>query len=447
MQSRGLKHRLVVYLRNRQRRKARKRVRPSVRAIRRAGVLFLVLILLAAGLGYGAWRYAVSLIRRPAETTTLSGATALPTYTTLPPTYTVPPNRGIMNILLLGVDDRRVLNGETYENSDVMMIATIDMDNNVVKLTSVQRDLAVYIPGHEEPEKLTEAHGLGGAALTMQTLNENFRLNLTDYVEVNIYDSERLIDLMGGVDMEVDLSENDNMLFYINECIGNQNVWFPESGESAYLTQGGMQHLNGRQAVAYARVRRETSDYRRMGRQRAVLQALFTQFMDAGLKTKTTVMREGLKCVYTNLSNDEIDRLAFNVFQSMSKQILQKQVPDPAKYGVEFFESRTDYMIRADLNGIIPGLYGFLYNDDALPFDPVREIPGAPNAAEPLPPGLYYEGQEPAPTNVPTAATEPVATTTESAAPTTAETTPPPVGTTPPAPTESIVPTTAAPAP
>jgi hypothetical protein len=80
----------------------------------------------------------------------------------------------------------------------------------------------------------------------------------------------------------------------------------------------------------------------------------------------------------------------------MSKEIRQKQVPDPLKYNVEFYET-TDYMIRADLNGIIPGLYGFLYNDAALPFDPVRAIPGAPNSGLPLPSGVYRQEDAPLP--------------------------------------------------
>ncbi len=104
-----------------------------------------------------------------------------------------------------------------------------------------------------------------------------------------------------------------------------------------------------------------------------------------------------MKCIYTTLQEDDISKLALNVVQSMSKEIRQKQVPDPLKYNVEFYET-TDYMIRADLNGIIPGLYGFLYNDAALPFDPVRAIPGAPNSGLPLPSGVYRQEDAPAPT-------------------------------------------------
>jgi len=357
-----------------------------MKVLRGAGIALLIVLIVLGGTGYAIWRHMIGLIQNPTEPTPAPGSTTLPSYTTLPLTNPVPEMSGIRNILLLGVDDRREVDGETYNNSDVMMIVTVDMDNNVVKLTSLQRDLAVYYPGR-----------VGGAASTLLALNENFRLSLTDYVSVNIHEAERLIDIIGGIDLFIDLSDSEDFLFSINECIGNQNAWFPERGESAYLTQGGMQHLDGRQAVAYARVRHGSSDYRRMARQRAVLQAVFDSFLRSSLTKKFKMVEEGMKCIYTTLQEDDISKLALNVVQSMSKEIRQKQVPDPLKYNVEFYET-TDYMIRADLNGIIPGLYGFLYNDAALPFDPVRAIPGAPNSGLPLPSGVYRQEDAPAPT-------------------------------------------------
>ncbi len=380
-----------------------------MKVLRGVGIVLLVVLLVLGGSGYAIWRHMIGLIQNPTEPTLAPGVTTPPSYTTLPLTNPVPEMSGIRNILLLGVDDRREVDGETYNNSDVMMIVTVDMDNNVVKLTSLQRDLAVYYPGRDEPVKLTEAHALGGAASTLLALNENFRLSLSDYVSVNINEAERLIDIIGGIDLFVDVSDSEDFLFNINECIGNQNLWFPELGESEYLTQGGMQHLDGRQAVAYARVRHGSSDYRRMARQREVLQAVFDSFMRSSLTRKFKMVEEGMKCIYTTLQEDDISKLALNVVQSMSKEIRQKQVPDPLKYNQEFYET-TDFMIRADLNGIIPGLYGFLYNDAALPFDPVRAIPGAPNSGLPLPSGIYRQEDAPAPTTAAPAPTTPATT-------------------------------------
>ncbi|NLN45816.1 MAG: LCP family protein, partial [Clostridiaceae bacterium] len=388
---RGLRQRIAVFLRNRQRRKARRKISPTVRMVRRVALILAILLVVLAGLGYAAVTYALSLIQRPGPTThtVRPGMTAPSAYTTRPTHYKPPEFKGIQNILLLGVDDRREVDGETYNNSDVMMIVTVDMDNKTVKLTSLQRDMAVYIPGYGI-HKLTDSHGYGGADLTMQTINENLRLSLTDYVAVDINESERLIDLVGGVDLYVE----EEILWYVNECIGNQNLWFPDYGESPYLTQGGMQHLDGRQAVGYARVRSYDSDYKRMGRQREVLQAVFDAFMESSLPQKITMITEGLKCIYTTLSDAEIRKLAVNIAPSMKNEIIQKQVPDPTKYGVEFIES-SDFMIRADFNGIIPGLYAFLFNDPLLPFDPPLEVPGAPNAAQGLPPGLYDQWKGP----------------------------------------------------
>lgn len=397
--------------------------------VRRVALILAVLLVVLAGLGYAAVTYALSLIQRPGATTTQSvrpGFTVPTVYTTQPTQYKPPEFKGIQNILLLGVDDRSVVNGVSYNNSDVMMIVTVDMDNKTVKLTSLQRDMAVYIPGYGI-HKLTDSHGYGGADLTMRTINENLRLSLTDYVAVDINESERLIDLVGGIDLYVE----EEILWYVNECIGNQNIWFPDYGESPFLTQGGMQHLDGRQAVGYARVRSYDSDYKRMGRQREVLQAVFDAFMKASLPQKISMITEGLKCIYTTLSDAEIRKLAVSIAPSMKNEILQKQVPDPSKYGVEFIES-SDFMIRADFNGIIPGLYEFLFNDSTLPYDPPLEVPGAPNAAEGLPPGLYdqWKGPQSTTTAVPTTiatttgeTTAPSETTTSPTVPTTIATT------------------------
>ncbi len=411
---RGMRQHIAVFLRNRQRRKARRKITPAMRVVRRVALILAVLLVVLAGLGYAAVTYALSLIQRPGATTTQSvrpGSTTPTVYTTQPTQYKPPEFKGIQNILLLGVDDRRVVNGESYNNSDVMMIVTVDMDNKTVKLTSLQRDMAVYIPGYGL-HKLTDSHGYGGADLTMQTINENLRLSLTDYVAVDINESERLIDLVGGIDLYVE----EEILWYVNECIGNQNVWFPDYGESPFLTQGGMQHLDGRQAVGYARVRSYDSDYKRMGRQREVLQAVFDAFMKASLPQKISMITEGLKCIYTTLSDAEIRKLAVNIAPSMKNEILQKQVPDPTKYGVEFIES-SDFMIRADFGAIIPGLYEFLFNDSTLPFDPPLEVPGAPNARQGLPPGLYdqWKGPSSTTTAVPTTS---ASTTVETTVPT-----------------------------
>ncbi len=399
------------------RRNKRRRLHPGLRVFAVFSLMILVILLVLGGIGYGVWRHLIGLVNTPGTTTHLSGVVPPPSYTTLPLTHPVPSFSGIRHILLLGVDDRRELDGETYNNSDVLMILTVDMDDKVIKLTSLQRDLAVHFPDRVAPVKLADTYALGGPAAVIQALNENFRLSLADYVSVNIHEAERLIDIVGGVELYVDVSDNTHFVMHINECIGNQNAWFPERGQSAYLTQGGMQHLDGRQAVAYARVRHGSSDYRRMARQRVVMQAVFDAFLRAGLGSKYRMVEEGMKCIYTSLSADEISKLALQVLQSMSAEIRQKQVPDPLRYNIEFYET-TDFLIRADLNAIIPGLYGFLYNDATLAFDPVRPIPGAPGSGLPLPSGVWRQEDQPVATT--TTATQ--AASAPTAAPTAAQT-------------------------
>ena len=401
-----------------------------MRTVKRILTVLLVLVLTVGAISYLGMNYLLGLVQRPTATTVpTAGGTTRTVATTLPLTNPVPEVKGITNILLLGVDNRVLEDNDTDSNSDVMIVVTIDADNKIVKLTSFQRDMIVYIPGVEEPLKLTEAHRFGGPEMTMRTLNDNFRLDLTDYVAVNIFESERLIDIVGGIDLYIE----EGILWHTNQCINMQNIFFPDSEEAEFLTSGGLQHLNGRQAVGYARVRSYDSDYKRMGRQREVLQALFNAFLEASLTSKLKMVTEGLGSIYTSLDNDEIRKLALQVAPAMGNQIEQKQVPDPTQWGVEFIEDTT-FKIRVDFNGIIPGLHQFIYNKSFI-FDPVLVIPGAPNSGMPLPSGVYIFDGSPTPT-APTTAVSPEATT---AAPAPTEAT-----TAAPAPTEA---TTVAPAP
>ena len=382
-----------------------------MRAVKRILVVLLVLILFLGAGAFAIWEYMLGQISRPSETTAVTaGGTTRPVITAVPLTNPPPEVKGVTNLLLLGVDNRVTGADDAESLSDVMMIVTVDADNKVIKLTSLQRDMLVYVPGSVEPMKLTEAHLFGGPEMTMRVINESFRLDLKDYVEVNIYDSERLIDIVGGIDLTI----SAEILKSTNDCIVNQNAYFPDTPKAPTLKAGGMQHLSGRQAVAYARVRAVDSDYKRMGRQREVLQAVFYAFMDASLGSKGTMIKEGLGCIYTTLDNPEITRLAITVAPAMAKSVMQMQIPDPVLFGMdkEYVETIPGFNIRVDFKSIIPKLQQFIYNKTFV-FDPVREIPGAPNAKLPLPAGhKIFTGVEsltPAPTTAATTA-KPAAT-------------------------------------
>ena len=85
-----------------------------------------------------------------------------------------------------------------------MKVLSLDAKNNVAKITSIQRDTLIYIPGVKQDfEKLNHAYAYGGATLAMQTINYNFDLDLTRYVAFNFEGVQHVIDAMGGIELEI----------------------------------------------------------------------------------------------------------------------------------------------------------------------------------------------------------------------------------------------------
>lgn len=282
----------------------------------------------------------------------------------------VPSERGITNILLLGIDSRD--SSSIRERSDAMLILTIDQNSGQLKLTSLQRDMLVHIPGAKEPAKINSANVLGGPMLAVRVVNETFRLDIKNYMVVNMRGMEQIIDLAGGVWIDVASAE----ITYLNNNIQNENQIFADSPQSALVSSAGLQLLDGRQAVGFSRIRKLDSDYRRMERQRTILQALFDAFLQADLLAKNNIIAEGLELITTNMTADEILNIGLNIAPRFNSRIAQLQIPIDGFF-TEY--SGMSWVNLCDFNGMIPLLQEFIY-DKTFPFDPVRIIPGAPNS-------------------------------------------------------------------
>ncbi|MDV4150380.1 LCP family protein [Clostridium sp. AL.422] len=212
----------------------------------------------------------------------------------------------IRNIALFGIDSTDGSSGR----SDAIMIATIDPVHNKLKLTSIMRDSYVYIDGYGN-DKINHAYAYGGPELSIRTINENFGLNIEDFVSVNFSSLPKIIDILGGVDIEITEEE----LEYINSYIDNINSL--EGTSSSHITYAGVQHLNGTQALAYSRIRYTSGgDYKRTERQRTVLEALFTKLTSASIGSFNSLLNEVLPYVQTNLNAGDILSLGTKVLSS-----------------------------------------------------------------------------------------------------------------------------------
>ena len=179
-----------------------------------------------------------------------------------------------VNILLLGVDFLE----DGQQRSDAMMIASVGYKS--VRLTSIMRDTLVDIPGYGE-HKLNSAYSYGGAEMAMRVVNETFKLNITNYIVVDFSTMVDLVDAIGGVDVEIEDKELEQLNKYAYDTFKKINAVNPEKYghyiNSQPYTQSGTLHLNGLFATGYSRIRLIDTDFKRTLRQRRVLNAILEE--------------------------------------------------------------------------------------------------------------------------------------------------------------------------
>ena len=205
-------------------------------------------------------------------------------------------NANIVNIAIFGIDSTDSDEGR----SDATMILSIDYEHNKIKLTSIARDTLVYIPDKDVTEKFTHAYAYGGAQLAVKTLNTNFNTNITDYIAVNFSEMAKIIDLVGGVEVDLTEAERQNLPNSENLSVG-ENIT-----------------LNGEQAVAYSRIRKIDNDNARTSRQREIMACLFLKARDMSATQYPALIRECLSLCTTSLDYSELP--------SFSQILLQKDL-------------------------------------------------------------------------------------------------------------------------
>ncbi len=239
---------------------------------------------------------------------------------------------GMTNILLIGIDARP---GQKTGRSDTMMLLTIDPDHNCLKLTSFMRDMYVEIPGRKN-NRLNAAYVFGGPELLIKTLKKNFGVEVNYYAAVNFSLLADLIDQIGGLNLTVDSAKQ---MKYINLVIKEDNVVlkkaFPGQGiktNDNLLTKTGEQLMNGRQAQAYARYRKGSSDFQRTERQREVILKAIEKVEGMSMLDIGKLAMANLDKVSTNLTVADILRLAPAAFQLKNSEVKQLRLPVDGGY-------------------------------------------------------------------------------------------------------------------
>lgn len=231
-------------------------------------------------------------------------------------------NSGIINIVFFGLDSR---SPNTISRSDTIMVVSIDEKNQKIMVTSLMRDMYIPIPGKGK-NRINAAYAFGGPSLAMKTINTNFGLDIKDYVTVDFFGLEKLIDSIGGVDVNVTSAEAEhlnNELYNIDD-ITNKKVKTIKSGS---------QILNGKQAVAYCRIRYVGhADYERTERQRRVLNEIFRKIKKNGIAKLPKTISTILPYVKTSLSPGEILKLGLKGIKFKTDSIVQYRLPVDGTY-------------------------------------------------------------------------------------------------------------------
>lgn len=245
--------------------------------------------------------------------------------------------REYINVALFGIDART---DSSEGRSDAIMILTIDKKHNKIKLSSIARDSYVNIDGVGK-DKLTHAYAYGGAKLAVKTINQTYGMNITDYVSVNFFGIADIIDEIGGVNIDVDSAEmkvmNQNYVPELN------NIGIP----CEYITETGMQHLTGSQALAYLRNRYVGGDIGRGNRQKEVLGAIFDEVKKLNVTKYPGLVKMLLSHAETTLSSAEILSLGVDAATNLS-EVVNFSLPTDncnAKYGDDAFINGVWYYI------------------------------------------------------------------------------------------------------
>lgn len=258
----------------------------------------------------------------------------------------------IINIALFGVDRR---NKTDATRSDSMIILSIDQKHKKIKMSSLMRDLYVTIKDHGQT-KLTHAYAYGGPQLAIRTINENLNLNIRNYVTVDFFDLEKLIDAVGGVTINVNQDEITYINSYMNETA---NI---EKKSISKVTTSGLQTLNGLQAVAYSRIRYTAGDdFKRTERQRTVLTALLTKIQSVGATQFPSVVNKLLPFTETSMNSVDLIKLGTKVITSKTTTLEQERFPVDGYWSSEMI-NKVSYLV-ADIKATADQIHKFIYDD------------------------------------------------------------------------------------
>ena len=239
----------------------------------------------------------------------------------------------VTNILLVGEDLRDTVDNtaQTNDNTDVIMMISVNTAKGTVTTTSFMRDIYLTIPGYYAT-RINAAYSMGGIPLLEQTIQDNFSIKIDRYLKVNFYSFIDIVDTMGGLDIKISDEEAAGM----RAPLGEQNKYLGKKYGADYIKKGGKIHMNGNQALAYARLRKVgNSDWERTQRQRTVIDLIANKTKKLSLTELNSLLNKVLGKISTDLTDAEIAYYLLHSSAYLNYERDQIQIPAEGTYTCE----------------------------------------------------------------------------------------------------------------
>ncbi len=273
---------------------------------------------------------------------------------------------GYLNIALFAIDFRGEGSDYSAENSDTIIVASINNDTKQVKLTSVYRDTLLDV-GEGSYQKANAAYAYGGPEQALSMLNTNLDLQLTEYATVDFNALATTIDLLGGLDVPLSYAE---IVFMNDYCIETSEVTgkdytpieLPAEKPEDEDADLGTYHLNGVQATSYCRIRYTAGlDFKRSERQREIIQMMVAKAKKSSLSTLFSIMDQVFPMIQTSLDKQEI--------VSMIPNMLSYEIGETAGFPFDHYEMQVsqkgDVVVPVTLESNVQQLHEFLFDDSS----------------------------------------------------------------------------------
>lgn len=354
--------------------KPKKKLNLTVRII----VLVLSLIMLIGGAGI-VYAYGVldnlnyKEVERTVTPTTVTGET---TVSVAQSGTSLLQSDEVLNILLFGQDAHGSGEGD-YGRSDTTILMSIDNVNKKIKLTSFQRDTYVSIPGYGD-DKINAAFSFGGEGLSIDTIETNFGIKVDKYATVDFSSFRKIIDILGGIDIELNLEE----IGYINAQIDVNHQ--KENGKTDFLVYDPnkelqVMHLDGYQALWYARDRGEENlggnpdysfsgdDWDRTSRQRKLIETIIKYLRTkASLTDLIAIVNEIGPLVTTNLKKEDIAFLASNIMTYVNYDMEQISLPTEGNWRYGRTDDGQSVIVIEEWDKVRYDLASFIYESSVV---------------------------------------------------------------------------------